>query len=137
MQTVLEFARPKSSGIVQRANVSALRPRRALANKTTQRMNLRIALVGFAQLGLFGIALWIPFRMARGGIRNPWPILAGWLALSVFGLFFASLSMEAIKARDSELVNSFIEGPHAMLLILFGWALAVQRPWAEKAKAKL
>lgn len=83
-----------------------------------------MALVGSTQLGLFGLALWIPFRMARAGIRNPWPMLVGWLALSAFGLFFASLSMDAIKAGDSELVNSLIEGPHVLLLLLFGWALA-------------
>jgi O-antigen ligase len=73
-------------------------------------VNWKIDAIEIGELGLLILALWIPFRMGRAGIRNPWPMLAGWFALALAGFAFLSISEFAIRAQDSELVNSVIEG---------------------------
>jgi indole-3-glycerol phosphate synthase len=87
-------------------------------------VNWKIDAIEISELGLFVVALWIPFRMGRAGIRNPWPMLAGWLALVLSGFVFLYISDLAIEAKDSELFNSVPEGPLALFLCLFGWAFA-------------
>jgi hypothetical protein len=84
-------------------------------------MNWKIAMLEVAQLGAFAFALWIPFRMGRAGIRKPWPMLAGWIALMSCVCLFISITSAGAKAHDHELANSVMEGPGLLILILFGW----------------
>jgi indole-3-glycerol phosphate synthase len=78
-------------------------------------MNWRITMLEIAQIGAFVLALWIPFRMGRAGIRNPWPMLAGWFALVACGFLFVSITMFGAKAQDHELANSVMEGPGLLI----------------------
>jgi hypothetical protein len=60
-------------------------------------MNWKIAMLKIAQLGAFAFAVWIPFRMGRAGIRNPWPMIAGWFALVACGAFSSQSPMQEEK----------------------------------------
>ncbi len=87
-------------------------------------MNWKIVMAEISELGALFVALWIPFRMGRAGISNPWPMVAGWLALTICGVAFMWVWEAAINANDSELANSVFEGTHVLLLFLFGSVLA-------------
>jgi len=87
-------------------------------------MSLEIAMLEIAQVGAFAFALWIPFRMGRTGVKNPWPMLAGWVALVACGSLFVSITLYGAKARDHEIANAVMEGPGLLVLILFGWIFA-------------
>jgi indole-3-glycerol phosphate synthase len=88
-------------------------------------MNWRIASLEVGELGLLVVALWVPFRMGRAGIRNLWAVLAGWFVLAGLMLCLVSISMLGVNGVDTDLVHALPEGPHAMLALLFGWVPAM------------
>jgi len=87
-------------------------------------MNWRIAMLEFAELGLFALALWVPYRMGRAGIRDLWSILVGWFVLAGLMVSFAVLSLMGNGSVDSELLNAMPDGQTAFPFLLFGWAFA-------------
>ena len=96
-------------------------------------MKWEIVLVLWSEFGMVGVALWIPFRMGRTGIRPPWPMLAGWLALAGCGIGFAAINMLGYQAHEADLVDKVPAGPHAVLLILFGWMPALIAAYIGKS----
>jgi hypothetical protein len=87
-------------------------------------LNGKIAMLEGAELGLFALALWIPYRMARAGVRTFWSVLAGWLALGGLVLALALLSVIGNNNVDSDLVNAMPDGQTALGFLLFGWGFA-------------
>ena len=87
-------------------------------------MDWRIHLLLFGELGLFVFTLWLPWRMARAGIRNPWPMLAGWLVLTGLTFALVALSMLGVagdRGADETLLNAMPEGPDILAALFFGW----------------
>ena len=92
-------------------------------------MHWQIHTLQFAEVGLLVGACWIPFRMGRAGIRSPWPMLAGWLALFVWGLLCIFVVSVGYQGND-DLVTQVFDGQHVLMVWLLGWVYA---SWAGAA----
>jgi len=61
--------------------------------------------------------------MGRANIRNPWPMLAGWLALFGWGAVCIGVVTAGYQAKDG-LVDNVFDGQIVLPFIVFGWAFA-------------
>jgi hypothetical protein len=100
-------------------------------------MNWKIEIV-IAELCLLAMAFLVPFLLGRIGIKSPWPMLAGWLALTTWVFIFGFiLSINAARHENYEMVRLLPEGPPCLLIVIFGWLPASYLgAWGERQRKK-
>ena len=86
------------------------------------------------ELGLVVLALLIPFLLGRIGIKSPWPMLAGWLAQTIWALFLTVILTGAARAGHQPPTFLYWLLP---ILLLLGWLPASYLgAWGERRRKK-